>query len=185
MNRTTTLERSSDDRRGARRTRCTRWSFALTTLAILLGALALGCKREPTRWDKASAEAKSASVAETPAPEKTDGSKLNRFFPRDGAGGYGRVFTQEKDGFVEAKLQKDGAAVATLAISDTEGDAAAKKKFDDATDKVAGVPLVTVGKNQSAALVGRYQIKVSSQTLDAAARKALLEGFDIPNLAKL
>ncbi|AKV01005.1 hypothetical protein AKJ09_07668 [Labilithrix luteola] len=158
----------------------------IARLALVLTlALSAGCQKKETRWDEASAAAKSAATNDVPAPAKTDGSKLNAFFPADGAGGYARVFTQEKAGFVEAKLQKDGAAVATLSISDTEGDAAAKQKFDGATDKVGGAPLVAVGKNQSAALVGRYQIKVSSQSLDADARKGLLEKFDLKGLAKL
>lgn len=158
----------------------------IARISLVVGcALAVGCQKKETRWDEASAAAKSAATSNVPAPAKTEGGKLNAFFPADGAGGYGRVFTQEKPGFVEAKLQKDGAAVATLAISDTEGDSAAKQKFDGATDKVGGAPLVTVGKNQSAALVGRYQIKVSSPTLDAEARKTLLEKFDLQGLAKL
>lgn len=161
---------------------------AIRTAALLLvacAALALGCEKEPSRWDKASAAATSAAEANTPPPAKTEGALLNKFFPADGQSGYDRVFTQEKPGFVEARLKKEGADVATLTISDTEGDAAAKKKFEGATEKVLGAPLVTVGKNQSAALVGRYQVKVSSPNLDAAARKDLLEKFDIQGLAKL
>ena len=73
-----------------------------------------------------------------------------------------------------------------VSISDASGDEAARSKFTNATDKVSGQPLVTVGKNQSAVLVhDRYQIKVSSQTLDADARRALLAKFDIDGLAKL
>ena len=61
-----------------------------------------------------------------------------------------------------------------------------KSKFASATDKVGASPLVTVGKNQSAALVGgKYQVKVSSQTLDADARKGLLAKFDLGGLSKL
>jgi hypothetical protein len=43
-----------------------------------------------------------------------------------------------------------------------------------------------VGKNQSAVLVNnKLQAKVSSQTLDPDARKAILSRFDINGLAKL
>jgi hypothetical protein len=155
-----------------------------TVVAAGFLVLAAGCKKEPSRWDQAAASAKTAA-AEAPSVAKTDGSKLNAFFPKDGEGGYSRVFTQEKTGFVEAQLKKDGALIATLAISDTTGDEAAKKKFDGASDKVGAAPLVTVGKNQSAALVGRYQVKVSSPTLDPAARKAILETFDLRGLTAL
>ena len=158
-----------------------RWVAAL----VALGLSAAARSKEPSRWDNAAATAKSAAAAESAAPVKTEGGKLNKFFPPDGEGGYARVFTQEKAGFVEAKLKKDGAEVATLAISDTEGDDAAKKKFEGASDKVGTAPLVTVGKNQSAALVGRYQVKVSSPALDPGARKTLLEKFDLQGLAKL
>ena len=158
---------------------------AIAGALLVAASFVLGCDKEPTRWDKASASAKSAAASDTAPPAKTEGAALNRFFPSDGEGGFGRVFTQEKAGFVEAKLQKDGAQVATLSISDTQGDDAAKKKFEGATEKVGGAPLVTVGKNQSAALVGRYQVKVSSPTLDASQRRALFEKFDLPGLAKL
>lgn len=148
-------------------------------------AFALACSKEPTRWDQAAHQAKSAAVVETPPPAKTEGGKFNKFFPADGEGGASRVFTQEKDGFAQADLKKDGATLATLSISDTEGDVAAKKKFEEAKEKVGEYPLVTVGAKQSALLVGRYQAKVSSPSLDAAARKALLEKFDLRGLAKL
>ena len=151
-------------------------------MAVLLGAaLALGgCKKEPTRWD----EAATATLPNAAAP-KIEGKKLNAFFPADGTDGYSRTFTQEKDGFVEAKLKKD-ATEAVLAISDVSADDAAKSKFASAADKVSGQPLVTVGKNQSAVLVqNKFQIKVSSQTLDPDARKALLAKFDIDGLGKL
>lgn len=151
-------------------------------MAVLGAAIALGaCKKEPTRWD----EAATATLPAATAP-KMEGKKLNAFFPADGTDGYSRTFTQEKDGFVEAKLKKDGQEAATLSISDASGDEAVKSKFASASDKVSGQPLVTVGKNQSAVLVhDKYQIKVSSQSLDADARKALLAKFDIDGLAKL
>ncbi len=150
-------------------------------LALVGSALlAAACKKEPTRWD----EAATATVPGSTAP-KIEGKKLNAFFPADGTDGYSRVFSQEKDGFVEAKLKKDGAE-AVLAISDVSADEAAKGKFASASDKLAGQPLVTVGKNQSAVLVhDKFQVKVSSQTLDADARKALLGKFDLDGLGKL
>jgi hypothetical protein len=148
-------------------------------LAVLL--LAGGCKKEPTRWDEAA-----TATLPAPAAPKIEGKKLNVFFPADGTDGYSRVFTQEKDGFVEAKLKKDGQEVATLAISDASGDETVKGKFASAPDKVGAHPLVTVGKNQSAVLVrDRYQVKVSSQSLDADARRALLGKFDLDGLGKL
>lgn len=154
-------------------------ALTLAGLALLLATA--GCKKEPSRWDQAA----TATVSAAAAP-KVEGGKLNAFFPADGTDGYGRVFTQEKDGFVEAKLKKDGQDAATLSISDASSDEAVKAKFASAPDKVGDHPLVTVGKNQSAALVnGKFQIKVSSPSLDADARKALLAKFDLAGLARM
>jgi hypothetical protein len=158
-----------------------------TTLAgaILTAILALGgCKDEPksTRW------ADAAAVMSAPAPIASigpvaEGSNFNAAFPPDGVDGHKRVFTQEKDGFAEAKLQKDGKDVATLSISDTNANADAKGKFAEAKEKLGEWPMLTVGKNQTTVLVkDRYQVKVSSPTLDHDARKKLLEKFDLKRL---
>jgi hypothetical protein len=97
--------------------------------------------------------------------------------------GYKRVFTQEKEGFAEAKLQKDGKDVATLAITDVRNDADAKSKFANVSERLDGAPLLNIGKNQSAVLVqDRYQMKVSSPSLDPEARKQLLAKFDVKAL---
>jgi hypothetical protein len=154
---------------------------------LLLGSLAafgaVGCQDKPTRWDTAA----SSTVARAPdAPPVKDAGSFNKFFPADGIDGMKRLYTQDKAGFAEAKLQKDGKDVAVLSISDASGDTEALKKFEGATDKIQGYPLVTVGKNQSAVLVkGRYQVKVSSQQLDADARKPWLEKFNLSGLAAL
>src|SRR4051812_7993582 len=158
---------------------------ALLVTAAAFSLLFVGCKKEPTRWDNA-AEAPLPPKPSEPAQAEKPGSAFNKAFPADGVDGYKRVFTQEKEGFAEAKLQKDGKDVATLAVADVANDAEAKGKFAKSTESVEGNPLVTVGKNQSALLIkGRYQVKVSSMTLDADARKQLLSKFDIKTLAAL
>jgi len=149
---------------------------------LLVAALAGGCKEEPvSRWaDAAAAAAQPSPSPSAPPVPKATGASFNAFFPKD------VVFTQEKDDFAEAKVTKDGADLAVLSIKDSVGDTAPLAKFKDAKDRVAGHPLVTVGKNQSALLVKeRYQVKVSSQTLDEAARKAWLERFDLAGLEKM
>lgn len=153
-------------------------------LALVVGVAvgSMGCKEEPTRWDHA-ASAKPTAIA---ASDSRPGSAFNKFFPADGVEGHSRVFTAEKAGYAEAKLKKDGKDEATLSITDTHNDHDATGKFAGAAEKVAGYPLVTVGAHQSALLVkDRWQVKVSSQTLDAAARKAWLERFDLAGLAGL
>ena len=172
-----------------------RVAFAILVAALALGQAACnGCNKEK-RFDEAAtmttAEKRAELRAEAGLPpvaevKQTEGSAFNKMFPADGTDGYKRVFTQEKDGFAEAKLQKDGKDVATISLADSVNDATAKDKFAKSTEKLGAYPLVTVGKNQSAVLVkDRYQVKVSSQTLDAAARKTLLEKFDLAGIARL
>jgi hypothetical protein len=160
----------------------TRLLFVALSLATLAAS---SCKKEPTRWDKAAEAPLPAKPAE-PAQQEKAGATFNKAFPPDGVEGYKRVFTQEKEGFAEAKLQKDGKDVATLAIADVANDTDAKGKFEKSSDTVSGHPLVTIGKNQSALLVkNRYQVKVSSQALEPDARKQLLSKFDLATLASL
>ncbi|APR75324.1 Hypothetical protein A7982_00670 [Minicystis rosea] len=150
----------------------------LLALALSLAA----CSKEPTRWDQAASSKPTAITAEGSKP----GSAFNKFFPADSTDGHSRVYTAEKPGYAEAKLKKDGKDVAVLSISDTLNEPDAKSKFASASEKVRGYPLVTVGKNQSALLVkDRYQVKVSSQSLDADARKAWIERFDLAGLGGL
>lgn len=152
--------------------------------AVLIAGMLACSKDEPksTRWDNAA-----DAAAQAPPPKPTapvaEGSSLNAAFPKDGDGGYKRVFTQEKDGFAEAKLQKDGKDVATLSASDTNANPEAKAKFSDAKEKLGEWPMMTVGKNQTTVLVrDRWQVKVSSPTLDHEARKTILGTFDLGRL---
>ena len=154
-------------------------------LALVLSLFVLtACSKatpESTRWNDAAAVA-APTVSASSAPLET--GSLNAYFPKDGAGGYARVFTADKPGYAEAKLQKDGKDVAQLTISDADRVPGAKEKFATATEKLEGYPLMQVGKNQSTILVkDRLQVKVSSQTLDEAARKAILSTFDLKGLA--
>jgi hypothetical protein len=163
----------------------------VVALAFLAAAaLASGCKKdEPksTRWEDAAAAAAaeqapspSASVATTPT------GTFNKFFPKDGEGGHKRVFAADKEGFAEAKLQKDGKDVAVLSVSDAAKLESAKAKFAGATEKLEGFPVMKVGNNQTTVLVAdRYQVKVSSPTLDHEARKAILATFDLKGLSAL
>ena len=166
----------------------------------MLAALCLGgCGKEEkksTRWDQAASNATATSTTAGPAasggaaPAATDkpkeGGAFNKYFPADGVDGVKRVFSQEKDGFAEAKLTKDGKELAVLSISDIKATPDAKDKFSKATDKIESWPLVTVGKNQSAILVKeRWQVKASSTTLDAEARKGWLTKFDLKGLSAL
>ena len=158
--------------------------LVLHVLAALT-LLATACSKDQpksTRWEDAAAALASAPASS--APKLATGT-LNKYFPKDGEGGYARVFTADKEGYAEAKLQKDGKDVATLSISDANQNPDAKSKFANATEKVSGFPAMKVGNNQTTVLVkDRFQVKCSSQTLDHEARKAIIANFDLQGLDK-
>jgi len=153
-------------------------------LALLLMLLTFACSKEPNRWEAAEQRAEQKAAPAATAP-KVEGSKLNDFFPDQGPNGAKRIFTAEKDGYVEAKLRgENGSDLAVLSISQAAPDALAK--FEGASDAVQGFPLVTVGNNQSSVLVNKkYQVKVSSKELKPDERKSLLGTFDLRGLASL
>jgi hypothetical protein len=74
--------------------RVVRYALLLTLAAST--SFGVGCKKEPSRWDKAagSATAEDKGTGE-PSAAKTDGAKLNKFFP-PAEDGTSRVFTQEE-----------------------------------------------------------------------------------------
>lgn len=154
----------------------------LFALAFAISLLACNDKPKSTRWDEAGAAA-TASAAETASagPVSATGT-LNKYFPADGANGYKRIFAADKTGYAEAKLQKDGKDVATISINDGVKPFA-KAKFDESTEKLEGFPLMKMGDNQSAVLVkDRYQVKVTSTTLDHEGRKGILSSFDLKGM---
>ena len=165
-----------------------RLSLTIATLTLALSfTLVAGCddKKKSTRWDDAGAAAASAAEA-TPAsasaaPVSAPGT-LNKWFPAAGANGYKRVFAADKPGYAEAKLQKDGKDVATISINDGVKPFA-KAKFDESTEKLEGFPVMKMGDTQSGVLVkDRYQVKVTSPTLDHEARKGILASFDLKGM---
>lgn len=164
--------------------------LAILVLALVLAAQ-VACKDDPpksTRWDQAAsaaasqAQAAAAAAASAPPPPKTETGEVNKFFPKEEAG-IKVVFSVDKPGYAEAKLIADGGELALLTVGDADADAVGK--FDAAKDKLGAYPLVTVGKNQSAILVGTRQVKMSSKTLDPDARKTWLSKFDLAGLAAL
>jgi hypothetical protein len=162
--------------------------FAVLALSSV-AALACSKKGDPSPTAAPDAAASVISVTTTPpdagaADASGPTATLKSYFPQDGAGGYKRVIrSASRDGYAEAALEKDGQEVAVLSISDAERMAYVRAKFDGATEKVEGYPLLTSGKDLSTILVkDRYQLKVLSKTLDADARKAILATFDLKGL---
>ncbi len=154
-------------------------------LAVLL--LVTSCSaKQPSRFDQAQIESTKRGATPAVVKESQQGSSFNKFLPK-GGGGYDRVFTQEKKGFAEAKLNKNGKNVAMLSISDTVNLPDAAKKFQSSTQKIGGYPAVDVGNTQTAVLVGHYQVKVLSRdpSFTKSDRDAWLKQFDLNGLANL
>ncbi len=129
------------------------------------------------------------AVGTTQLPAKAvAGGALNKFFPGD-SDGFDRVFTQEKNGFAMANLNKSGKTVATLSINDAAANPSAREKFKSASRQISGNPVITEGMNSGLAmLVGdRYQVKIraSGPTLTDSDMESWLQKFDLSGLAGL
>ncbi|HEY9599371.1 MAG TPA: hypothetical protein V6D33_17035 [Cyanophyceae cyanobacterium] len=141
----------------------------------------------PSRFEQAQQQSSQQRSGQAVVKDATQGSEFNKFFPK-ASGGYQQVFTQEKKGFAEAKLKKNGKDMAMLAISDTKSTPTASAKFQQSTKKIAGYPAVNVGSTQTAVLVNnRYQVKVLSRdpSFTQTDREAWLQKFDLNGLARL
>lgn len=157
--------------------------------ALLLSVLLLttACTpKAPGRFDQAQKESTQQKSGQAVTKKATQGSEFNKVFP-SASGGYQRVYTQEKKGFAEAKLKKDGKDVAMLSISDTTSTPETAAKFSKSTKKIGGYPAVEQGKTQTAILVGKYQVKVLSRisSFTASDRADWLKKFNLNALAKL
>ncbi len=159
--------------------------LAALLLSVLLLTSACAAKT-PSRFDQVQQESSRQKSGQSVAKNATEGSKLNKFFPQ-GGDGYQRVYTQEKKGFSEAKLKKDGKELGLLSISDTTSTPGAAAKFSNSTKKIAGYPAVEVGNTQTAILVGKYQVKALSRSpsFTASDRASWIEKFNLDGLAQL
>jgi hypothetical protein len=168
------------------------WRKAIAPLLLSLLIFVTGCQtQDNSPYAQAQKETTERGAQPAVAKDATQGSEFNKFFPKPEAG-YERVFTQEKKGFAEAKLKKDGKDFAMLAVSDAEKEATTaldpRKKFENSPKQVAGYPSVTVGATQTALLINnRYQVKVLSRNpaFTAADREAWLQKFDLQGIARL
>ncbi|MGH8000371.1 MAG: hypothetical protein ACREPR_13305 [Brasilonema sp.] len=163
----------------------------LATLLLCLLLLTTACApKTPGRFDQAQKQSSQQKSGQAVAKDSTQGSEFNKFFPSPGAG-YQRVYTQEKKGFAEAKLKKDGKELAVLSVNDTQGVKGATNpaaKFKNSTKTIAGYPSVSQGSTGTAILVGdRYQVKVQSRdpSFTEADREAWLQKFNLSGLTRL
>jgi hypothetical protein len=154
------------------------------SLALALG---VGCGTKEDRWADAGAKAQQNQKEGTATTYKvTKAGTFNKFFPKDGVDGLKLIPAADKDGYAEYKAEKDGKEVGRLSIDDA--DEKEKGKYKAATEKVAGYPYHQLGANKSSILVAdKYQVSITSASggLDAAARKALFEKFDLGALSRL
>ena len=123
-----------------------------------------------------------------PTGKVTEGGKFNKLFPGDEAG-FNVVYTQEKQGFAQAFLNKNKKKVAVLSVSDIAANPEAINKYAGAAKKVAGYPAVAVGNNGTAILVGnRFQVQVRTEPGAAFTpqdRETWLAKFKLAELARM
>lgn len=163
------------------RTRKTIAPLLLATL-LLVSACALPPSQDPSSSTQQPPTTQSGVSAGPVA-----GGQLNRFFPAS-AGGYSRVFTQEKTGFAQANLKQGDKLVALLSISDTANNASAVSKFNSSSKRIAGYPAATVGSTKTSILVAdRFQVSVQSRdsSFTESDREDWLTKFNLSGLARL
>ena len=155
---------------------------------FLTGCLLLtACGQQPaSRFDDAQ-QASTSKGATAVLDDSQAGSSFNRFFP-DSGNGYERVYSQEKKGFAQAKLKKDGKEIAILSISDVLNNPSTVNKYQSSTEKIGGYPVVSQGSTGTALLVNdRYQVKIRSKdsSFSQTDREQWLQKFNLRGLSKL
>lgn len=159
-------------------------------VVVLLGGLGyFACRsnQEEPKQLPAPVERSADTPKAIPPSEATEGAAFNKLFP-GGSDGYKVVFTQEKDGFAQADLSRDGKKAAVLTISDTAANPSAREKFKSSSKQISGHPAASVGSQGTAVLVGgRYQVQVRSldPSFSPASREAWIERFKLSQLASL
>jgi hypothetical protein len=166
------------------------WRKILAPILLSLVLLIPGCfQKEASKYSQVQKDSTSRAAQPAVAKDATQGGEFNKFFPND-ADGYDRVFSQEKKGFAEAKLNKGGKNVAVLSINDTSspGLAASANKYQKSTEKLNGFPLlVETPLKSTGVLVKKFQVKVASRdaSFTAENRLAWLKKFNLDGLSKL
>lgn len=164
-----------------------RWFKSCLPLLLVAMLTATACSSAPSKYDQAQQDTTGLNAPAAVEKGAEQGSTFNAFFPVS-EGDFKVVPAQEKKGFAEYKLKRDGETLAMLTINDTISLPAAAQKYDDATMTVAGFPTVEQGNTATGVLVnGRYQVKVLSRsdTFTAVDRAAWLEKFDWDGLSAL
>jgi hypothetical protein len=165
------------------------WRKALMPIVLSVVLLLSACSsKEPSKYATTQKETTGRSAPAAVAKNAEAGGDFNKFFPQ-GDAGFARVFSQEKKGFAEAKLNKGGKNVAVLSISDTISLPAAAKKYEKSTTKIGSYPMLdeAIPKSTGVLVNNRYQVKVASRdpSFTAIDRQAWLKKFNLDGLSKL
>jgi hypothetical protein len=174
--------------------------LAFIYLPIVLFAGACYSNESNSRWANAQRKStQSANPVATVVPTQTAqnrlprsnkplaGGEFNKFFPAE-SDGYTRVASQEKEGFAEYKLKKDGKDVAMLAVTDTVTNPEAAAKFQQSTRQINGYPAMDQGSTATAVLIdNRFQVKVLSRSpsFTKQDREMWLQKFNFAGIAGL
>ncbi|MEP6923643.1 MAG: hypothetical protein ABI954_04185 [Pyrinomonadaceae bacterium] len=173
---------------------------ALILTSLIFANASCYSNESNSRWANAQRESTSGTKpAATPQVEQSPannparsskplpGGSFNKFFPA-ASDGYTTVASQEKEGFAEYKLKKDGKEMAMLAISDTVANPEAAQKFQGSTRTISGYPAIEQGSTATAVLVdNRFQVKVLSRNpaFTKNDREAWLQKFNLAGIANL
>jgi hypothetical protein len=162
---------------------------ALVPILLSVVLLFSACSsKEPSKYASTQKETSGRNAPAAVVKNAQAGGDFNKFFPQ-GDAGYARVFSQEKKGFAEAKLNKGGKNVAVMSISDTSSLPAAAKKYEKSTSKLGTYPLLDEAALKSTGVLvnNRYQVKVASRdpSFTATDRQAWLQKFNLDGLSKL
>ncbi len=164
-----------------------RWLRRLVPIVLSLTLLVTACSSAPSKYDQVQKDTTGFRAPAAVDKKAEKGGTFNQFFP-DSQDGYSVVPSQEKKGFAEYKLKRDGETLAMLTINDTISLPAAAAKYNDATETVAGYPSVNQGNTATGLLVNnRYQVKVLSRdpSFTQEDRATWLEKFDLAGLSEL
>ena len=165
------------------------WRKAFVPIVLSCTLLFTACNNKaPSPYAQTQKETSGRSAPSAVSKNAEAGGEFNKFFPQ-GDAGFARVFSQEKKGFAEAKLNKGGKNVAVMSISDTSSLPAAAKKYQKSTSKIGSYPFLEEAPLKSAGVLvnNRFQVKVASRDpgFTAVDRKAWLEKFNLDGLSKL
>ncbi|MGD1858587.1 MAG: hypothetical protein ACFB0E_01290 [Leptolyngbyaceae cyanobacterium] len=164
-----------------------RWLRRLFPLLLVCLLTVTACSSAPSKYDQVQQETTGSNAPAAVEKGAQKGGTFNQFFPAS-EGEFKVVPSQEKQGFAEYKLKRDGETLAMLTINDTISLPAAAKKYETAADTLSGFPLVEQGSTATGLLVnGRYQVKVLSRSdgFTGSDRLTWLEKFDLEGLSGL